>query len=65
VIYAVAGEHRGDIPIVRIEGGELTEDARALGAPDELKELDDIGRNAYTFADALQRATDALADPDR
>ena len=33
VIYATAGEHRGDIPIVRIEGGEMEADAVALGAP--------------------------------
>lgn len=30
-IYATAGETRGDIPVVSIETGEMTEDARALG----------------------------------
>lgn len=31
IIRAVAGERRGDVPVVSVEGGELTEDARALG----------------------------------
>jgi hypothetical protein len=50
-IYAAAGEHRGDIPIVRIEGGGAFDDAAALGA----RSLEDIGRQANALAYALKR----------
>jgi site-specific DNA recombinase len=52
-VVAGAGAKRGSEPMVVIQGGEVDEDARALGAEGP----EDIARDAYALADAIRQTT--------